>query len=206
MERDFFSTDDWTFDLSGEKQEKPVLGMPANDLPWLQQNGAWEQYQNEMIYEIDSLVRQWIEALCQNKKWVRTIRLRRYTMRMIIEQIYGRPYDQSIDKKRTQPMSRVLAYYSSRIQRGGDIHGKHYSKTIYTISPKIFHQKPPYSLKLRLEWLAEKGEIPTVYNMRMPKDDLKPGHARNPKTDANMERRREEGRARYNELYKDRNH
>lgn len=60
---------------------------------------------------------------------------------------------------------------------------------------------PPYSLKLRLEWLGEKGDIPTWSNMAVPKDDLEPGHARNYKTEKNMERRREQARARYNERY-----
>ena len=204
---DFTTTPDggWPFQFGGKAPE-PKLPEGSNELlPYLASADRWEQYNNPVVYEIDSLVRQWIETMSKSKAWSRTTSMRRYTMSMVFEQIYGRKYDCSKDAKIVKPLTTILAYYSTKIQKSGSINNKVYTKTIYTISPSRL-RKPPYSLKLRLEWLEERGELPTWRGMALPKEDLKPGHARNPKTEANMERRREAGRARYNERYKDRNH
>ena len=143
--------------------------------------------------------------MSKNSTWKQSKNRRRYTMSMVFEQIYGRKYDRYQDCRITNQFAKVLAYYSSKIQKSGSIMNKNYSKTIYTISPKRI-KKPPYSLKLRVEWLAEQGLIPNGNNMQLPKDDLKPGHARNPRTDENMRKRREEARRIYEERYADRKH
>lgn len=203
----FTTTSDggWTFQFGGKAPEPELPEGSEEKLPYLASAERWEQYNNEVIYSIDSLVRQWIEVMGKSKAWRNSAKMRRYTMAMVFEQIYGRKYDPYTDAKIVRPFTSILAYYSTRVQKSGYINGKTYTKTIYTISPKRL-EKPPYSLKLRLEWLSERGELPTWRGMALPKDDLKPGHARNPKTEANMERRREAGRARYNERYKDRDH
>jgi hypothetical protein len=189
-----FTTDDWVFNLDGKPKKEDLE--PAVQVPYLANPKAWRQYTDDTLYEIDVLVRKWIAKCMEDGKWARSYRMRRYTFSMAFEQIYGRKYDQSKDAGIINRMSRVLAYYSSKIQKGGFINGKQKSKTIYTISPRRL-KRPPYSLRLRLEWLGEQGDIPTPFNMRLPKDNLGPGHARNPRTEANMERRREDARARY---------
>lgn len=184
---------DWRFDFGDPKP--PEIKNPEI-LPYLGEPDRWTQYTDDMTYEMDCLVRKWIEESSKSPTWKNSYKNRRYTMSMVIEQIYGRPYDQAEDQKRVLKLSRILAYYSTRVQNGGSIKGKMYSKTIYTISPSRF-RKAPYSLRLRLEWLAERGEVPTHRNMALPKDDLKPGHARNPRTERNMEKRREQAKQRY---------
>ena len=192
--------DDWVFDLEGEKPQKPELAYDDKLVPLLSNPKVWEQFQNPVVYEIDCLIRKWIELCSHNVKWARAAKYRKYTIGMVVEQIYGRKWDQSKDGSRTYLYSRIIAYYSSRIQKEAYIAGKRVKKTVYTISPARL-SKPPYSLRLRLEWLAERGEVPNAWNMKLPEDDLKKGHARNPKTDANMERRRREAKDKYNERY-----
>jgi hypothetical protein len=121
----------------------------------------------------------------------------------MFEQLYGRKASQKNkgDITRLRRLTKVLAYYSTKIQKAGMIRGKNYTKTVYTLSLKLYKKRPPYSLRLRLQWLTDQGIMPTWHNMQLPKDDLKPGHARNPKTDENMRIRRERAKQRYNEKY-----
>lgn len=195
----------WSFQLGGQTPEIELPEESMELLPYLAGSERWEQYHDDTLYMLDSKVRTWMETCAASKEWCRRAKLRKYTMSMVFEQIFGRKYDVSKDAKYVNRFANILAYYSSRVQKSGSIKGKTYTKTIYTLSPTRL-KKPPYSLRLRLEWYEQTGTMPTYGNMKLPKDDLKPGHARNPKTEANMERRREEGRRRYNERYKDRNH
>jgi len=195
----YITGDDWTFDLSGAP-EKPEPAVDPYAMPWVTDYRAWEQYQNPVVYEVDCLIRGWVEACSRNAEWARSYKKRRYTMGMVMEQAFGRKWDHKEDSKRVHVIKKVLSYYSSRIQKEAYIGGKHVRKTVYTVAPSRL-KKPPYSLRLRLEWLAEKGEVPTPRNMRLPEDDLEIGHARNPRTDANMERRREQAREKYNKRY-----
>lgn len=188
-----FTTDDWSFCFDDPVEVK--LGTDPEILPYISSPEAWRQYNDDRVYEADKLTREWIAVLSKSNKWKASKGMRRYTFSMIFGQIMGRPYDCKRDAKMTNAFSRVFAYYSSRVQKQGVIAGKAYTKTIYTISPARL-RKPPYSLRLRLEWMADQGMIPDSRNMALPKD-LKPGHARNPKTEENMRRRREEGRKRY---------
>lgn len=192
--------DDWVFNLDDDEPKKPELGTRQDALPWLTEPKVWAQYQNPDVYELDNLIRNWIETCSKNAVWAKSYKKRRYTMGMVCEQIYGRKWDPKIDAKHSHIFAKILAYYSSKIQKEAYISGKKTTSTIYTIAPSRL-KKPPYSLRLRLEWLAEKGEVPTAWNMKLPEDDLKKGHARNPKTDRNMERRREEARAKYYARY-----
>lgn len=188
-----FSKDGF-FEL-GEKIEKPTLP-EDNMLPFASNRRAWDQYTNKFIYEFDSLVRQFIEQMSKTGRWKHTVKSRKYTMSMIYEHVYGRPYDVKKDHKHVNYAARILAYYSSRILKGTTINGKKYSKTIYVLSPRRL-QKPPYSLRLRLEWLEDQGKLPTIDNMRLPQDTLRPGHARDGKVNARMQKRAEDGKRRY---------
>lgn len=185
--------DDWVFDLDSGTGEPRLPVETEEYLPFIGDTDRWRQFSDPVVYELDSLMRQWLERMCQNKEWVRSARKRRYTFSMIFEQLFGRSYDQVHgDAAYTHKLTKIITWYSSRIQKGGYLHGRMRSKTIYTISPNRYHTKPPYSLKLRLKWFGEQGIVPTHTNMALPKDRLAPGHARDPKTDANMERRRQE--------------
>lgn len=196
-------SDDWVFNLAGD-DVKPTLANDGQLVALLGESDRWSQYENKLVYELDSLVRQWIIENSKHAKWKSHYMCRRYTMRMVYEQIYNKPYEP--DGYINSWLPRILTYYSTRVQKGGSIYGKTYStRTIYTISPARI-KKPPYSLKLRLEWFAENDIMPTYSNMSLVKDKLKPGHARNPRTNANMVARSERAKARYREKYADRDH
>lgn len=201
---------DWTFSF-GEEFKKPVLPSEPNmATSYLAGPGKWDNYSDPVTYECDSLLRQFFESKEGDPQWEQQHpKWRRFTTGMMFEILFGRKYDPKADYKYGFRLSKVMAYYSTRAVKEGSIRGKRYKKTIYTLSPKLYHKKPPYSLRLRVEWLAEQGKLPTWHNMKLPKDDLKPGQARNPRTQENMEKRSEQARKRFNELYnknRDRKH
>jgi len=209
----FITTDNGEWEFSFE-DKVDVPDLPVHD-PLEQQGpmapgylegpGKWENYTDNYIYELESLLRKWFEARIDSDEWRSDKRgfYRRYTCKLMFEQLYGRlpdPKDHD-DRTKIRRMPKLLAYYSSKIQKGGSIRGKNYSKTIYTLSPRLYRNRPPYNLKLRLEWLSENGKMPTWYNMKLPKDDLKPGHARNKRSEENMRLRSERAKQRFNERY-----
>lgn len=209
----FTTTDngDWEFSF---EDTPDIPDLPVHD-PLEQQGpvtpgylegpGKWENYSDVVIYELESLLRKWFEIKVKTDEWKKDKRgyYRRFTCGMVYEQLYGHPPNmkEHDDQVKLRRMPKLLAYYSSRIQKEGSIRGKKLTKRIYTLSPRLYKSKPPYSLRLRLEWLSEKGELPCWQNMRLPKDDLQAGQARNPKTNENMRIRREKARQRYNDKY-----
>lgn len=199
-----FITDgeDWVFNFE-EPMKKPELPSEPNMATnYLAGPGKWDNYSDKVTYECDSLLRQFFATKEGDPQWEQTHpKWRRFTTGMMFEVLFGRKYDPKTDYQYGFRLSKVMAYYSTRATKEGSIRGKRYKKTIYTLSLKRYRKLLPYSLKLRVEWLAEHGELPTYQNMRLPKDNLKPGHARNPKTDENMEKRREQARERYRERY-----
>lgn len=173
---------------------------------WICEPEAWSQYNDETIYQCDKLVRAWIEDMSHNTEWKKKPKLRKYTFGMLFEMIYGRKYNVKEDAKYSRKLVKIFSYYSTKIQ-------KHYynpetkktksEKACYTIMTNI-NKKPPYSIKLRVEWLQENNMNLSARTLKLPKDDLIPGHARNPKTEQNMEKRRELARKRYNDYVKKR--
>lgn len=212
----FITTDDGGWEFSFDDTPE-VPDLPVHD-PFVQQGpvfpgylegaGKWENYSDNVTYELESLLRKWFASHVDTPEWKRDKagRYRRYTCGMMFEQLYGKPpnmKEKDVQLK-LRRLSKLLAYYSSRIQKEGSIRGKKLKKSIYNLSPKLYRQRPPYNLKLRLEYFAERGELPCWQNMKLPKDNLKKGHARNPKTDENMRIRRERARQIYNDKYRDR--
>ena len=193
------------FSLEGDAPKGLETGTPIDHaaVPYISSPEAWAQYHDENCYLCDKTLREWIAEMEKSKPWCRNARKRRYTFGMLFELLFGVKYEGAKHARYINTFSRIFAYYSSRVQKGGSINGKTYSKTVYTISPGRL-KKPAYSLKLRFEMLAENGRDVDGRSMKMPKDDLPPGHARNPRTDRLMETKREEGRRRFNEYRKDR--
>ena len=207
----FTTTDDggWVFDFM-DPESKPVLpDGPNMATGYLEGVGKWENYSDRDLYEADSLLRQFLESKESDPKWTTaSTKWRRYTAGMMFEVLHGRPYAGSgtSDYQKILRLARVMAYYSTRITKEGSIRGKKYKKKIYYLSVSRCKKLPPYSLKLRLEWLEAQNKLPCWQNMKLPKDDLKAGHARNKRTDENMEMRRERAKRIYRERYKDRYH
>lgn len=214
---EFTTTNDggWVFDF----ESKPnVPNLPVHDpleqqgpqrtVGYLEGPGKWENYSDDVLYEVESLFRKFMDDKAYSEEWMNDKRgyWRRYTCGMMFEQLYGRKVDikDHTDQLRLRRLVKILSYFSTRIQKEGSIRGKKLTKSIYTISPRLYKTKPPYCLKIRLQWLQKKGELPCWQNMKLPKDDLKPGQARNKKTNENMRIRRERARELYNKRYADR--
>jgi hypothetical protein len=200
------SDGDWVFDFADPDAKPKLPDGPNMATSYLEGAGKWENYSDPVVYECDSLMRQFLESKTSDPKWNTTsTKWRRFTPGMMFEVLYGRKYEQA-DYPKILKLLKIMGYYSSRIQKSGVIRGKKTNKNVYCLSLKRYKKMPPYSLKLRLEWLQEKGELPCWQNMRLPSDYLKPGHARNKRTEENMEKRRERAKAVYNGRYKDRAH
>ena len=198
---------DWEFNL--DDPEPPKINSDTYEMaPILGTAEQWENYTNEILFEWEQLVRQWILRHAENKEWTSATKNRRYTMKMVIEEITGEEYDQAKFAKVTPVLRKILAFYSTKVAKAGSINGKQYSKTIYTISQKRAKSQKPISLKLRLKMYKEQGIIPTAANMKVHSDKtfLKPGQARNPKTQETIDKRRAAAKERYNERYRDRKH
>lgn len=192
---------DTGFDLSGsdDADEKPTMKPITGQIAvFLGDPKVWENYEDRRLAEAESALRAWIEEMSGQAKWRTTsAKCRRYTFSMLFHLVTGEEYDHKKHAGTVRMWSNLFRYYSSRVQKSASINGKQYNKTIYVISPQRL-KKPPFSVRLRIPWLAEHGiaiDARTIYGPL--NDDLKPGHARNPRTEENMRRRREEGRKRY---------
>lgn len=198
---------DWVFDLSDPEPPK-IHDDTAEMAPILGTAEQWENFSNQRLYNWECLIREWILKHAENHQWATYARNRRYTMKMVIEEITGREYTQAEFAKDTPFIRRLLEYYSTKVQREGVINGKKYTKTIYTVSQKRVKNQKPFSLRLRLEQFKQQGVLPTPSNMKVPSVAAlcKPGTAKNPRTQATMDRRSKLARERYNERYRNRKH
>ena len=186
-----------SLDLSADTNKKIETRdmLPGWALPILTTPDRWENYSNELIYETDKRIRTWIKAMKGTWKSRRGDD-RRYSRKDLIE-ILGLQ-DAIKNAHDDKIVSRIFAYYSTKIADRTSIRGRKVKKA-YTISPARL-KRSPYSLKLRLEELEGEGHWA---NFRLPKDDLEVGHARNPRTEANIERRKQRGREIANRALKD---
>ena len=167
----------------------------------------WKNWEDVELAKAEEMLRDWIERMCEVPSWRSTrSKKRRYTFSMLFELVTGERYEQRKHARHIRMWTTLFRYYSSRIQNAASIDGKMYTKTIYVISPKRL-ERPPYSLRLRIPWLVEHGMAIDQRTMTNPQSDvLRPGHARNPRTEESMRRRHEEMKRRYNERYRDRKH
>jgi len=210
----FITTDDggWEFRFDDPiATELPVhdpFEQQGPEIPsYLDKPDHWKNYSDMVLYELELLLRKFFKSKEGEKNWEKgNAYMRKYTCSMMFEQLYGRKVSMSNkdDLTRLRRLPKLLSYYSTRVQKCGSIRGRKTNKTIYTLSLRMYRNRPPYSLRLRIEWLSEQGKLPVWQNMKLPNDDLKPGHARNKRTDENMRARREKARQLYNERYADR--
>ena len=174
-------------------------------VPYLADPKAWEQFSDMELYQAERLFRDWHAEMTKVPKWSRDRMARRYMFSQLFELIYKRKYlSEESDRKLQNRLTKLFAYYSTSISKSHYDRNSHTqkSKTSYHIRGKSLDDIPPYSLRMRLEWLEARGLMPNGYNMKLPKNDLKPGHSIYPSTDANMEKRREQSRERYREYVK----
>lgn len=167
--------------------------LPKWAVPYLSSEKAWDNYSDPLVYEVDKRIREWIKEMRPVWRTKRGKGLDRRFQFATLMDIIGIEIDSEV-RKNYQKIARIFAYYSSKVSKQTRIDGVK-KKGVYTISPSRV-DKQPYSLKLRMEEFSHEVD---GKSMRLPVDDLEPGHARNPRTDANMQRRSEEGKRRMNE-------
>ena len=179
------------------RQIKPLVGQAA---AFLADEECWKNYENDMLAEVETALRSWMEKMSELPAWRTTnAKRRKYTFSMVFELVTGEKYVQSKHANQIKTWTTLLKYYSSRVQKAGNINGKLYAKTVYVLSPQRL-KRPPYSIRLRIPWLMEHGyaiDKRTMENIN--KDLCQPGHARNPRTEENMRMRSREARKRYEE-------
>lgn len=177
---------------------------PGNDyiemqvVPYISDPKAWEQYSNDALYDAEKRLRKWLEEMASNSAY-RSYKSRTFRFNQVFEILFGRKYEQKCDGRYSTMLSKLFRYYCSKTAKNSydSETQKTKSKTSFTFSTARV-KRPPYSLKLRLEWLLERGEMPSAANMKLP-TDIPIGVARNALTEAHRAAQREAGRQRYNE-------
>ncbi len=193
------SKEGWSFEEDKPVFESKRSTIPYEAMPWLNDPEMMAKYEDPYIYDMEVKLREWIAEMSKISAWKNNIKARRYTFGMLWKLVYGEDYDQKKHAKHIRRGINLFSHYSSRVQKAGSFNGKTRFKTTYVISPKRADCRP-YGLKLRVEWLLENGYQLRADNMGEP-ERLMPGHARSPRTEANMERRREVGREKYRERF-----
>lgn len=169
--------------------------LPEWSLPYLTTPQAWANYSDTLVYECDRRMRAWLRKM---KPVWKNLKDRKYRSKELVEILgLGDMVNNSNDWVK---ISRVFKYYSTRYQKETSVNGVRKRK-VYTVSPRRL-KNLPYSLKLRMEELN--GQEAPWQHFKLPKDDLELGHARHPRTDANMQLRSEEGRRAFNEYQRNR--
>lgn len=194
------------WDLSEERKIERGNDFPIEIVPYISSSDQWAAYNDSLQYNIEKDLRAFIEAKSKDPQWRGHHSKRKYRPSVLFSILYARPFDVKKDMAAMMRLTKLMAYYSSRINKNSydsETGKQHCGKPTYVLSASRV-KKPPMNLKLRLEWYAEQGIMPTFRNMRLMKDDLTPGHARNPRTEENMRRMEQRGRDAFNEYQRKR--
>lgn len=194
MPRDLILTDNgfepFSLEEPSKKQFENINKAPEWAMPYLNTQEAWDNYSDDLVYEIDKRMREWLASM--KNKWTRKGTDRRYTFSTLLD-ILGIDITENKLKNHNK-VARIFAYYSTKIQKQTTINGIK-RKNVYTVSAARL-KRQPYSLKLRIEQMTEEGDW---RSLRLPKDNLEVGHARNPRTEENIRRRSEAAKEKYHE-------
>ena len=164
-------------------QPKPVLEEQPIQKSYLAAPGRWDNYSDDKLYEMECLLREWLET--KRGGWGSSSQsARKFTAKMVYKILYGENTEPT--PAETKRMNRLLNHYASRKycrdkKTGKDnrttIFGKQVRCNVYLLKASKL-DNPPYGLRLRLEWLAEHGKLPTFDNMRLENDKARhPGRA-----------------------------
>ena len=169
------TNDGWSFSF---EDPKPVLDTSTPNIgqPYLAGADRWKNYSDQELYEIECLLRQFLETKRNGWGSPRSSD-RKFTAKMMYEILYGEPAP--ADAYATiRKLNRVMNHYATRVykKRNTTIHGVRVRSNVYMLSA-LRLDKPPFSLRLRLEWMAEQGIMPTYENMQLS-EKLQPGQTR----------------------------
>lgn len=193
---------DWTFTF---EDPQPVLDTEEFNMghPYLSGPGRWENYSDDQLYNAECLLRQFLET--KRGGWgTPNQSARKFTAKMMYEILYNEPAPKTTTAIVVK-LNRLLNHYATRVYRRKNttIRGERVRGKVYLLSAQRL-DKPPYSLRLRLEWMAERGILPTWSNMQLS-GQLKEGETRTSKNARYRAREvkhvRREKRARNDELY-----
>ena len=171
----------------------------GDDLPFylLTTPEEWNNFNDDDAVDFERRLRAFLKYMSEHPKY-RGAQARRFSYSQIYQRLYGvEPH--APNSWRHNTFREIVSYYSSRKMGDTTIKGKRH-KRIYVLSYSRL-KKRPWCLRLRMEWYREHGEEIEPGMLRLIHKKLEWGHARNPRTDANMEARREQARQRYREKY-----
>jgi hypothetical protein len=186
----------------GEGQKKPEL--VKDPLPFILEEKEWNNFINEILYEVDCLFVEWFEKISETEDWQKHYKHRKFSPGMLYHLMFGHKCDESnaIERKYRYWLAAIMKHHAVRRQRLSTIKGVTY-KHVYTLPRKL--KRKPLSLKLRLEMIAAEGLTVSREDMRL-EDPLPQGTARHPLTQKRIEARRAKMKEVYNKRYKDREH
>lgn len=188
-----------SFSYGTDRIEKGDDKYVPHVIPYVTSQEGFENWSSDMLYEGEKALRAFMEEQGKNNQWRRHRYCRTYRFGELFQIMFDRKYSHS-DYRYVKQLKRLIAYYSSKVSKY--CYDRETQKTkdkpTYTLSVARL-EKPPYSLRLRAEWYEEQGLELCPQRMRLPKDDLEPGHARNPRTEANMQKRSKLAKEKYNE-------
>lgn len=169
------NNDEWTFSF---QDPKPVFDTEAVNAgqTYLAAPGRWENYSDDELYEMEVLLRQFLETK-KNGWGTHSQAARKFTTNMMHQILYGTPSPGRACGT-VRKLNRLMNHYATRVwkKHGTTVRGERVNGKIYMLSARRL-EKPPYSLRLRLEWMAEQGILPTWHNMQLS-EQLKPGETR----------------------------
>lgn len=185
----------WSYDQL-EQLDKGIS--KTNRVEFLTKPEDFKNYENEALYNIEKKFLEWFNMKLQDKAWMSNRYAKRYTMSMLVYELYGREYDLKIDNKYKNMYSKIFRHYSGQVLKSfyDPRTGKAKNKTTFVISPKRKNIRA-YSLRLRAEQIEAEGKVPTVDNMKRRSKLIKPGQARDPYRQSVMDKRAERGRKYY---------
>ena len=154
------------------EQPKPVFEETPLSQPYLSGPGRWENYTDDKLYEMECLLREWLET--KRYGWGTSQQsARKFTAKMLYAILYGE--DVKITPMETKRLNRLMNHYSTKkycknkttgVDNRTTIYGKRVYSNVYLMSARKL-DNPPYSLRLRLEWLEKQGKLPTYANMKV---------------------------------------
>ena len=148
-----------------------------NYLIYLHDEEQFKNYCDDLIYCAEKNIRKFIEKKSEDYKWKTVNKYRQYTLGQLVEICTGQAYTKKKNQKLALRIRKLGLYYCSRTIQGGNVvikdekNGKekvcHYGKAIlYRLSNwNKIKDMPPYSLRLRQEWLSAKNIKPNEKNM-----------------------------------------
>lgn len=159
-------------------------------------------YTNEELYNFEKDLRAWLKEKQKDKQWKKNYMQRKFTYSQLIKAMYGREYDQKIDRPSISK-TQMISHYCSRVTKHtlDPKTGKHRPNTGYCFAVDRVNKVRPFSLRLQEELLMKKGLLPTEKNIKLVKP-LKRGTARYNATNKSMQKKAERARKAWEECQK----